>query len=187
LRIGIAISGGVYSSLTAVMMKKVGYDIVGISANSNLSDSEYFSKNYKNILYFNKDIITAKRIAKKYNFPHKTFSLSPDFYKEITENRKNHKDSIKLLNSKYAYLIMKYLADYARTKGCQRLATGYYVRINRDNSGKYYIMGGLDHSDQLDLFTYFTQDLLKFLYFPLGEYHRGAIEKFLIENNLSKQ
>ena len=98
-----------------------------------------------------------------------------------------HAGNFNALNSKNEYLILKYIADYAKTKGCQRLATGHYVRICKDENGDYYTEGGLDHSDQLDLFTLFTQDLLKFLFFPLGEYHKGAIDKFLIENNLPPQ
>ena len=76
------------------------------------------------------------------------------------------------------WLIIDNIAKYAKKIECQKIATGHYARINRDSNGRYSVAHGFDAEIDHSYLPYLlTQELLEFLVFPLGDYHKGAIRK----------
>ena len=72
----VAMSGGVDSSVAAVMLKKQGYNVTGITLNlysqTNLKSSKSCCAG--------RDINDAKKVAEQYNFPHLTLDYQEKFF-----------------------------------------------------------------------------------------------------------
>ncbi len=190
MRIAVAMSGGVNSSLVAILMKKVGYDIIGVTSKLNIEvirTCRTCNSTDKYLSYFPESMMAAKRIAKEYHFSHYIIS-SDNFQRELSEYEYPEFGSSRdnLLIVKYNELMMKSILGYAKTAGCQRIATGHYARNYRCKNGRYCAARGFETElDQSYLLSTFTQDLLEFLMFPLGEYYKDAILRLAKDNNLN--
>ena len=68
-KVVVAMSGGVDSSVAAVMLKKQGYEVIGVTLKLYNSSNTTKSKS----CCAGKDIDDAKKVANQYNFPHFTF------------------------------------------------------------------------------------------------------------------
>ena len=81
-KIIVAMSGGVDSSVAAVMLKKEGYDVTGVTLRlynqSNASKSKSCCAGI--------DIDDAKKVANQYNFPHYVFDYQDKFYDGVISN-----------------------------------------------------------------------------------------------------
>ncbi|MDY6969795.1 MAG: tRNA 2-thiouridine(34) synthase MnmA [Spirochaetota bacterium] len=181
MRIAVAMSGGVDSSVTAIMLQKLGHEVIGITANM-LSYSEFRVFNHKKTNQtYPPNIFDAKRIAKQHDFAHKILDLNEVFFKEIVspfcgEYLKGRTPSPCILCN--VRIKFKRLLDYALSIGCNKLATGHYARISRNNSGRYCVSMGLDKDkDQSYFLCMLPQEALQRVIFPLGDYNKSAILK----------
>lgn len=189
MRIAVAMSGGVNSLLAAILMKRVGYEVLGISADWLCYNRENTGEIRTMDSSLPGNVFTAKRNAKNYNIPHKIIRLEET---SIAEMRKfsvpeeaDWVDEDKWKKAVVTLYLIKQVSEVAKTLGCQRLATGHYARIERKSNGLFYVAEGLDRSnDESRQLSLLTQDLLAFCMFPLGEYHWGAVEKMIKQNKL---
>ncbi len=180
MRIAVAMSGGFSSSLVAAMMKRMGYDVVGITAQFLHPEEIDEAKWNDETCCSPESIIAAKRIAKQYEFPHKTLHLEEEYSEKVIdyfcyEYLKGRTPSPCIVsNNKIKF---KRIIEYAKTMGCEKLATGYYARLKTDNN-KYCIASGIDRkNDQSYYLSMLSQKILEYLALPLGEYHNTAFER----------
>lgn len=180
MRIAVAMSGGVDSSLVAVHYKKLGYDVLGVTA-------ALFSQN--NASCVSDHIIDARRIAKEYGFSHEVLHLEEDFSRDIigyfcSEYLKGRTPSPCIICN--TRIKMGRLLDFARANGCSRIATGHYARVSCTGSGRLCISRGIDRKkDQSYFLCMLSQEMLEYALFPLGEYHKDAIRKMARNEGLS--
>ena len=78
----VAMSGGVDSSVAAVMLKMQGYDVTGITLRLYNQPNSSKSKSCCAGI----DIDDAKKVAKQYDFPHKVFDYQDKFYNGVISN-----------------------------------------------------------------------------------------------------
>ena len=78
----VAMSGGVDSSVAAVLLKKEGYDVTGITMNLY---SQTDSKSSKSCCA-GRDIADAKKVANQFNFPHITLDYQDKFFDGVIDN-----------------------------------------------------------------------------------------------------
>ena len=81
-KVVVAMSGGVDSSVAAVMLKKEGYDVTGITMNLY---SQTESKSSKSCCA-GKDIEDARKVANQFNFPHLTLDYQENFFNGVIDN-----------------------------------------------------------------------------------------------------
>jgi len=87
-KIAIAMSGGVDSSVTAVLLKKKGYDVIGISMQLwNYTQDE--DSSFGNCCSL-EDIYEARRIADTFGFPFYTVNLEKDFSAGVVDYLSHH-------------------------------------------------------------------------------------------------
>ena len=186
MRIAIAMGGGVYSSVTAVLLKKLGYDIMGITLNilhqGNMGNSMPLNKSY----IFPENIIFTKRIAKLYDFKHEILNIEEDFSRKIINpfcsEYLNGKTPSPRINCNPK---IKKLIDFARFKGFDKIATGHYANITKSKKGRFYISMGLEKEKDQSYFLFMlSQNMLEYLHFPLGSYYTNTIHKMAINFNL---
>jgi len=182
LKIAIAMSGGVDSTVTAILLKEEGHEIVGINANI-FSDSQ----NRTNQIYNSESYQNSKKIAQKYNFPIYHVDIEETFSKTIIEPfcnsylKGNTPNPCVLCNDEIKF---KLLMKKAEQLNCDFLATGHYAKINFDKS-RYYISPAKDSIKDQSYFLYrLNQELLSKTLFPLGDYTKDQIKEIARNHNL---
>lgn len=189
MRIAVAMSGGLDSSFTAVLLKEMGHDVVGITAKILLcADMDGTQPRY-DVCCSPENIRDAANIARQYGFPHTVLDVESDFSREViepfcTEYLKGRTPSPCILcNSRIKF---KKLIELSKSMGCEKLATGHYARLQQTQSGRYYISMGTDADKDQSYFLFMlSQDILKDVLFPLGDYRKSEIREMAVKHKLS--
>ncbi len=178
-RILVAMSGGIDSSITAVLLKKAGYDIVGITMKT--WDYESSKINSKETGCCSLDSINdARMIAVKFGFPHYVLDIREEFSKTIISNFIDEYLSGRTPNPCVlcnTYIKWDALFERAKMLGCEYIATGHYSKIKFENN-RYVISRGKDkNKDQTYVLWGLKQDTLKKTLFILSDYTKDEVRQ----------
>lgn len=175
-RIAVAMSGGIDSSVTALLLKQQGYDVVGISAQTT------FSEESQNVIH------RAKEVAQKLEIPFYAYDATNIFQKKVIKYFENSYASGETPNpcimcNKY----MKWggLFDFAiKELKADFIATGHYAEIKKiDNYYKLYPATD-EHKDQLYFLFMLEQKHLAKTLFPLSKLQKEEVRRIAIEKDL---
>jgi len=179
-RVIVAMSGGLDSSVSAALLKRAGFDIIGIFM-------KFWSEPEKDgvIGFWNKCCSPdaerrARKIAEILNIPFYALDVRKEFKKEVVDYFiKEHKkgrtpNPCVVCNKeiKFGVLLKKALsldADY--------IATGHYARLKEVN-GEYHLFRAKDRKKDQSYFLWMlSQNQLKHILFPVGDYTKEKIRK----------
>ncbi len=159
----VAMSGGVDSSVAAALLKKQGYDVIGITM-------QIWPKSRCCSL---SDIDDARRVAAKLDIPYYVLNFRDLFKEKVIANFINEYKNGRTPNPciRCNELIkFEALRQKAKELGADFLATGHYARIKQDN-GHYLLLKGRDEQKDQSYFLYtMTQEQLAATIFPLSEF-----------------
>ncbi len=180
----LAMSGGVDSSVAALILKKQGYDVIGA-----------FMKNWSDT----KDPITGRcswrterdfafKIASKLDIPLITLDFEKQYKKEVIQEMfKKYKKGITPnpdidCNQKIKFPL---LIKEAKKLGINTVATGHYARVIKNSkTKKYELLRGMDESKDQSYFLYkIKENELKHTLFPIGKYTKKQIRDIAQKNN----
>uniref|UniRef100_A0A7C4M2F2 tRNA-specific 2-thiouridylase MnmA n=1 Tax=candidate division CPR3 bacterium TaxID=2268181 RepID=A0A7C4M2F2_UNCC3 len=131
-RVVVAMSGGVDSSVAALLLKKKGYDVIGIFLKLWQSPCDVDGKKRQNLCCDDKAMLVARQIADKLNIPFYVIKVDNLFKKEIVDNFISEYEKGLTPNPCVRcnrYIKFGYLWEKARELGADYLATGHYVRV----------------------------------------------------------
>ncbi|PIR23619.1 MAG: tRNA 2-thiouridine(34) synthase MnmA [Deltaproteobacteria bacterium CG11_big_fil_rev_8_21_14_0_20_45_16] len=187
-RVLVAMSGGVDSSVAAYLLKKQGYEVIGITF--QLYDfSRQNRKEGKGGCCSIEDVDDAKLVADRLGIKHYLINSREDFRKKVVDYFvSSYKRGLTPNPCVACNTFIKFdeLEDQARILGIDYLATGHYARLKWDvTDGCYRIYrAGDDAKDQ----SYFLMGLdpAKFskVLFPCGDYRKEEIRAFATEAGL---
>lgn len=165
LRILVALSGGVDSTITALRLKNEGHEIIGC-----------YMILHQKPLYHEENIKKVKLVANYLDISYEILDLSSDFNEQVYKPFINIYKSGKTPNPcvicnreiKFGKLI-----EFAKSLNCDKIATGHYARI-KDN----FIYEAVDKSkDQSYFLSNIKKQNLNFIIFALGDSYKEDVKK----------
>ena len=163
MKIAVAMSGGVDSSVTAALLKQQGHEVIGITM-------RLFAPRTSGI---GSALHDASVVAQHLGIPHHVADFEEDFSRQIigdfiNEYRVGHTPNPCVRcnrHIKFGLLLKK-----ARELGAELMATGHYVRKTVDPDGTCHLRTALNIRKDQSYFLYtLTQEQLRQVVFPLGE------------------
>ncbi|MBR4708260.1 MAG: tRNA 2-thiouridine(34) synthase MnmA [Pseudobutyrivibrio sp.] len=179
----IAMSGGVDSSVAALLMAEKGYECIGCTM--KLYANEDIELCRDNTCCSLDDVEDAKSVAKRLGMPHHTFNFKEKFRETVIDDFINCYENGMTPNpciqcNKH----MKFDELYRRGQilGCDKIVTGHYVRIRKTDKG-YQLLKAMDsNKDQSYVLYNMTQEELAHTEFPLGELTKDEVRKIAESN-----
>ncbi len=168
----MAMSGGLDSSMAALMLKEQNYELIGITL--RVYNSPFRSEPME------QSIRDAQILADQLAIPYYVIDVSDDFKETVIDYFIDEYYNGKTPNPCALcnfYIKWTYLIQLADEFNCDYVASGHYAQINESN-GRYYISEGTDAlKDQSYFLWRLSQEYLKRSLFPLGKYTKSQVRE----------
>ncbi|MEN6460246.1 MAG: tRNA 2-thiouridine(34) synthase MnmA [Syntrophomonas sp.] len=164
MKVAVLLSGGVDSSVAALLLKDQGYDVMGLTmVNWDIKVGE-----------------KAAEVARQLNIEHRIVDLTELFKTRIIDYFCHSYEIGNTPNPCVEcnkYIKFGALLDIAREAGCDRVATGHYARIDFDGErNRYLLRKGIDINKDQSYFLYgLKQEQLANIIFPLGSLTKSEV------------
>ena len=182
MKILAAMSGGVDSSVAALLLKNEGHELIG--ATMKLYDNNTAGLQTKTCCSLD-DTDDARRVAMRLGFPYYVFNYEDDFRCEVIDRFVRAYEEGRTPNPCIdcnRFIKFGKLYERARILGCEAVATGHYARVFFED-GRFLLKKGLDRSkDQSYVLACLTQEQLAHTRFPLGELTKDEVRRLAEEN-----
>ena len=187
-RVLMAMSGGIDSTVAAMLLLKQGYELIGVTYRTFDSISQGCMEKEKGCCSVD-SLFEAKRMAEELGFEHHILDIRQEFKEQVICNFINEylqgrtPNPCVICNSTIKWGKLISLADELK---CDFIATGHYARIGQQE-GRWFLRKGKDLSkDQTYFLWTLTQENLSRTLFPLGELTKPEVRKIALEHGYEK-
>ncbi|NNM95378.1 MAG: tRNA 2-thiouridine(34) synthase MnmA [Bacteroidia bacterium] len=187
-RVLVAMSGGVDSSVAALLLHEQGYEVIGITMKTWDYATSGGTKKETGCCSLD-SINDARNLAVRFGFPHYILDLRSEFGDSIINNFVDEylagrtPNPCILCNTHIKWEALLKRADMLE---CEYIATGHYAKVRHENiqgKGRYLVSKGEDENkDQSYVLWGLTQESLKRTIFPAGEYRKPDIRKIAMDS-----
>ncbi|MGE3276287.1 MAG: tRNA 2-thiouridine(34) synthase MnmA [Vicinamibacterales bacterium] len=183
MRIVVAMSGGVDSSVAAALLAEQGHEVIGVSMqlydqSGGAADGEPGVAQFGTCCTLD-DLYDARRVAGQLGIPHYILDFESPFHQHVVRNFVDEyvggRTPIPCVrcNSDVKF---QTLLQRAAGLGAARLATGHYARVEASDDGRVILRRGADPAKDQSYFLFpLTQDQLRQALFPVGHLPKDAV------------
>ena len=182
-RVLLGMSGGVDSSVSAILLKEQGYEVIGITM--NLWNNEKTGEEEKSSSAFD-----AKNVCEKLGIEHHIVDMQNNFNENVINYFCKCYNECKTPNPCIEcnkYLKFGAMYNLAKEYNCDYIATGHYAKIEFDEKYNKYVLkkSNAGRKDQSYVLYNIDKNLLDKIIFPLNEFEdKSQIRKIAEENGL---
>ncbi len=178
-KVMLGMSGGVDSSVAAYLLKKQGYDVVGVTLNLWQEKCDDGCNSLS-------AVEDAKKVADKLGIPFYVFDFKDLFEKNVIDYFTDEYLNGRTPNPCIAcnkHIKFDAMLKKAESMGIDYIATGHYARISYDDVFERYLLkkSKTDAKDQTYVLYNMTQHQLSHIIMPLGDYEKDEIRKIAQE------
>jgi len=174
--VAVALSGGLDSAVTAALLKKENYRVIGFHFRTGY---EYSPGDSTPPRPFSPVASWVHRISKEIGIPLEVIDCSEAFEKEVVSyfvdayRSGQTPNPCVVCNKRIKFGLF---LDRIKALGASSLATGHYARIHQEVDGQCYLLKGVDKvKDQSYFLARLTQEQLSQAMFPLGNYTKKQV------------
>ncbi|WP_064612242.1 tRNA 2-thiouridine(34) synthase MnmA [Streptobacillus moniliformis] len=181
-RVVLGMSGGVDSSVAAILLKEAGYEVIGVFM-KNWEEKDENGVCMSDIDY--EDVIS---VAEQLEIPYYSVNFVKEYWDRVfeyflSEYRLARTPNPDVMCNKE--IKFKAFLDYANKLGADYIATGHYARLTTNEKGEKVLLRGVDNNkDQSYFLCGLNQKQLEKVLFPIGEYEKTEIRKIAEKYNL---
>ena len=192
MKILVGLSGGVDSSVAALILKQQGHEVIGATMSIWGKNGLAAAEGKHNACYGPdeaEDIETAKKIADQIGIPYHVVDCVTKYEDIVIANfKKEYLDGHTPNPCVWCNALIKFgvLPQVAKLNGVEfdKFATGHYARVEEEN-GRFLLKRGIaPHKDQSYFLYRLKQEQLKNIILPLGNYTKDQIRAIAKENGL---
>lgn len=180
-RVVVGMSGGVDSSVAAMLLKQQGYDVIGIFM-KNWDDTDEFG-----VCTATEDYEDVIRVCNQLDIPYYSVNFEKQYWDKVFTHFLDEYKSGRTPNPDVICnkeIKFKAFLDYAMSLGADYVATGHYARVVRENGKVHMLRGKDENKDQTYFLNQLTEDQLSKVLFPIGDMEKPKVRELATEANL---
>ncbi|MBA2353693.1 MAG: tRNA 2-thiouridine(34) synthase MnmA [Acidobacteria bacterium] len=185
MRVAVAMSGGVDSSVAAALLAEQGHDVIGLSM--QLYDQRDGQPRFGTCCTID-DLHDARRVATRLGVPHYIINFESHFHaRVVTPFVDEYVAGRTPIPCTRCNSDVKFVTLLERSAGLQadRLATGHYVQSRQDAHGAWHLHRGADPGKDQSYFLFaLTQDQLSRALFPVGHLDKASVRAYALDRQL---
>ena len=182
IRVVVGMSGGVDSSVAALLLKEQGYDVIGIFM-KNWDDTDEFG-----VCTATQDYDDVIRVCNQIGIPYYAVNFEKEYWDKVftyflDEYKAGRTPNPDVMCNKE--IKFKAFLEHAMNLGADYLATGHYARVERKD-GEVKLLRGVDENkDQTYFLNQLTEKQLEKVLFPLGHLKKSEVREIAKKANLA--
>lgn len=173
-RVIVGMSGGVDSSVAAYLLKKRGYEVIGVFMKNWTHEQETGECPWE------QDYSDMRQVCEQLNIPYYTFNFEQEyrdrvfayFLKEYQAGRTPNPDV--MCNTEIKF---KVFLERAQELKADFMATGHYARLRKSADGIHLLKGKDENKDQTYFIHHLAQQQLRKIIFPIGHLPKPEVRK----------